>query len=87
MIGNDSSRRLDLDSRSNCPEIFQSVGGREDEFLTGVAVHQGCFAVSSIQEAGVFPVPKVCQYRIFFVPLGLALSEKQIPQITENTEK
>jgi hypothetical protein len=24
---------------------------------------------------------------MFFVPLGLALSEKQIPQITENTEK
>jgi len=24
---------------------------------------------------------------MFFVPLGLALSEKQIPQIAENTEK
>src|ERR1700688_616951 len=26
------------------------------------------------------PVPKVCQNAMFFVPLGLALSEKQIPQ-------
>ena len=33
------------------------------------------------------PVPKVCQNTMFFVPLGLALSEKQIPQIAENTEK
>ena len=37
--------------------------------------------------AGEPPVPKVCQNAMFFVPLGLALSEKQIPQITENTEK
>jgi len=33
------------------------------------------------------PVPNVCQNAMFFVPLGLALSEKQIPQITENTGK
>ena len=33
------------------------------------------------------PVPKLCQNPMFFVPLGLALSEKQIPQIAENTEK
>jgi hypothetical protein len=33
------------------------------------------------------PVPKVCQNAMFFVPLGLPLSEKQIPQIAENTEK
>ena len=32
-------------------------------------------------------MPKVCQNPMFFVPLGLALSEKQIPQIAENTEK
>ena len=37
--------------------------------------------------AGASPVPKVCQNPMFFVSLGLALSEKQIPQITENTEK
>jgi hypothetical protein len=38
-------------------------------------------------KAGAFPVPKVCQNTMFFGLLGLALSEKQIPQITENTEK
>jgi hypothetical protein len=38
-------------------------------------------------KAGAFPVPKVCQNAMFFVPLWLALSEEQIPQITENTEK
>ena len=38
------------------------------------------------QEQGP-PVPKLCQNAMFFVPLGLALSEKQIPQITENTGK
>ena len=32
-------------------------------------------------------MPKVCQNPIFFMPLGIALSEMQIPQITENTEK
>ena len=32
-------------------------------------------------------MPKVCQNAMFFVLLGLALSGKQIPQITENTEK
>jgi len=37
--------------------------------------------------AGESPVPEVCQNAMFFVPLGLALSEKQVPQITENTEK
>ena len=37
--------------------------------------------------AGASPVPKLCQNAMFFLPLGLALSEKQIPQITENTEK
>ena len=37
--------------------------------------------------AGEPPVPKVCQNAMFFVPLGLASSEKQIPQLTENTEK
>ena len=37
--------------------------------------------------AGASPVPKVCQNAMFFEPLGLALSEKQIPQITGNTEK
>jgi hypothetical protein len=37
--------------------------------------------------AGASPVPKVCPNAIFFVPLELALSEKQIPQITENTGK
>ena len=41
----------------------------------------------SVYGAGEPPVPKVCQNAMFFVPLGLALSEKQIPQITENTEK
>ncbi len=34
-------------------------------------------------EAGESPVPKVCQNAMFFVPLGLALSVKQIPQMTE----
>ena len=38
-------------------------------------------------KAGASPVPKVCQNAMFFEPLGLALSEKQIPQIAENTEK
>jgi hypothetical protein len=38
-------------------------------------------------KAGASPVPKVCQNAMFFMPLRLALSEKQIPQITENTEK
>ena len=38
-------------------------------------------------KAGVSAVPKVCQNLMFLLPLGLALSEKQIPQITENTEK
>jgi hypothetical protein len=37
--------------------------------------------------AGEPPVPKVCQNAMFFMPLGLALSEKQIPQLPENTEK
>ncbi|MHB8677940.1 MAG: hypothetical protein ACYDCE_15970 [Candidatus Acidiferrales bacterium] len=32
-------------------------------------------------------VPKVCQNAMFFEPLGLALSEKQIPQVNENTEE
>jgi hypothetical protein len=32
-------------------------------------------------------VPKVCQNAMFFGLLGLALSEKQIPQIVENTGK
>ena len=32
-------------------------------------------------------MPRVYQNAMFFVPLGLALSEKQIPQIAENTEK
>lgn len=32
-------------------------------------------------------MPKVCQYAMFFVLLGLALSEKQIPQVNENTEE
>ena len=31
--------------------------------------------------AGAFPVPKVCQNAMFFVPLGLALSERQIPNL------
>jgi hypothetical protein len=39
------------------------------------------------RKAGASPVPKVCQNAMFFVPLGLALSEKQMPQITENTGK
>ncbi|MGH9739747.1 MAG: hypothetical protein ACRD4X_14350 [Candidatus Acidiferrales bacterium] len=38
-------------------------------------------------EAGASPVPKVCQNAIFFGLLGLALSEKQSPQIIENTMK
>lgn len=33
--------------------------------------------------AGEPPVPRVCQNAMFFVPLGLALSEKQILQIAE----
>ena len=33
------------------------------------------------------PVPKVRQNPMFFVLLELALSEKQTPQLTENTEK
>lgn len=40
-----------------------------------------------LRKAGASHVPKVCQNAMFFVPLGLALSEKQIPQITENTGK
>ena len=32
-------------------------------------------------------MPKVCQNAMSFVLLGLALSEKQIPQITENTRE
>ncbi len=32
-------------------------------------------------------MPKVCQNAMFFGLMGLALSEKQIPQIVENTEK
>jgi len=32
------------------------------------------------------PVRKVCHNAMFFVPLGLALNEKRIPQTTENTE-
>jgi hypothetical protein len=34
--------------------------------------------------AGEPPVPNVCQNAMFFMPLGLALSEKQIPQIAKN---
>jgi hypothetical protein len=30
-------------------------------------------------------VPKVCQNAMFFGPLGLASSEKHIPQVDENT--
>jgi hypothetical protein len=41
----------------------------------------------SAAKAGASPVPKLCQNAMFFVLLGLALSEKQIPQIAENTEK
>jgi len=33
------------------------------------------------------PCAKTVPESDVFVPLGLALSEKQIPQITENTEK
>jgi hypothetical protein len=40
-----------------------------------------------VTEEGAFPVPKLCQNPMFFMSLGLALSEKQTPQITENTEK
>jgi hypothetical protein len=38
---------------------------------------------------GFTPVPcaKTVPESDVFMPLGLALSEKQIPQITENTEK
>ena len=32
-------------------------------------------------------VPELCQYPMFFVRLGLALSEKQVPQVNENTEE
>ena len=32
-------------------------------------------------------MPKVWQNAMFFGPLGLALSEKQIPQVNENTEE
>ena len=33
------------------------------------------------------PVPEVCQNAMFFEALGLALSEKQIPQVNEKTEE
>jgi hypothetical protein len=32
-------------------------------------------------------VPELCQYPMFFVRLGLALSEKQVPQVDGNTEE
>ena len=34
-----------------------------------------------LRKAGASPVPKVCQNAMFFVPLGLALSEKQFPKL------
>ncbi len=37
--------------------------------------------------AGGLPVPKVWQIAMFLGLLGLALSEKQIPQVNENTEE
>ena len=37
--------------------------------------------------AGAPNVPRVCQNAMFFGLSGLALNEKQNPQITENTEK
>ena len=65
---------------------------------SGTAVRQCCancartfwgelLLLTNWYRAGEPPVPKVCQNPMFFVPLGLALSEKQIPQITENTGK
>jgi hypothetical protein len=42
---------------------------------------------ATFDKAGAPPVPKVCHNAMFFGLLGLASSEKQIPQITENTEK
>src|SRR5579863_1189564 len=38
------------------------------------------FKLSQQRGSPLSPVPKVCQNAMFFVPLGLALSEKQIPQ-------
>jgi len=38
-------------------------------------------------EAGAIPLPKACQNAMFFDSLGLALSEKQIPQVNENPEE
>lgn len=38
-------------------------------------------------KAGACPVPKVCQNAMFFGLLRLASSEKQVPQLVENTEK
>ena len=47
-----------------------------------------CIGGSSTSgEINLIPSTPVCQNAMFFVPLGLALSEKQIPQITENTGK
>jgi hypothetical protein len=42
-----------------------------------------------VSTEGFTPVPcaKSVPESDVFMPLGLALSEKQIPQITENTEK
>jgi hypothetical protein len=39
------------------------------------------------RKAGASAVPKLCQNPNVFMRFGLALSEKQIPQIIENTEK
>ena len=56
-----------------------------DAFGKGSSIHPGVRRL--LKKAGASPVPKVCQNAMFFVRLGLALSEKQIPQIVENTEK
>ena len=52
-----------------------------DAFGKGSSIHLGVRRL--LKKAGASPVPKVCHYAMFFVPLGLALSEKQTPQNTE----
>ena len=68
--------------------------------VTASPIENKCIAPSCARTRSLEPVLLMNRYRAgaascaksvpvsdVFMPLGLALSEKQIPQITENTEK
>jgi len=50
-----------------------------DAFGKGSSIHLGVRRL--LKKAGASPVPKVCQNTMFFVPLGLALSESRFPKL------